>query len=767
MNPGERISTRGLAMVQLAVASLALLAGCGEDERLTRQALSANLEVRGSIEQVFVTNAVVGETLSLRNGTREIATGQADEQGSYVFRTVPADASYVVSGSESGRSPSVRVVTVEGSLPSRELYTRQTLEPGFGYIETRDGTKLSVYVTLPGPPEDGPYPTIVNYSGYSPSEPGGPLDLDIGIDVKEFCGAFPILCDAPNHPSGLIAGLFGYATVGVNVRGTGCSGGAYDFFEPLQLTDGYDVIETVASQSWVKHNKVGMAGLSYPGISQVFVARTRPPSLAAITPLSVIADIATSTLTPGGIYNDGFALDWADGVLDGAAPYGQGWEQARVDAGDSTCAQNQRLHGQAVDAVAKALDYPFHVPEVHDPLNPTLFADEIDVPVFMAGAWQDEQTGGHFAALFDKFTSSPVTRFTAYNGVHADGYTPQVLIEWKNFLDLYVARTVPVTDTAVRSSAPLFFGALFGRQVELPPDRFASFSTFEDAKAAYEAEQNVRIIFESGAKPGAEPGAPEGSFEAHFDAWPIPSARSRRYWLHPDGVLAEAEPSEDVAASAFLHDPGAGRRTQLPGGGINKPLPEWQWMYPEAGRAAVFTTAPFDRDVVFLGHGSVDLYVQSTATEADLEVNLSEVTAGGTEFYVQSGWQRASQRALAPSATERRPSKTHAQRDAAPLPQGEWALVRVELFPFGHVFRKGSRLRLSVETPGGNRARWKFILTKHDGPVTHYVSHSKAFASSIVLPVVDGLDVPPEVPPCPSLRGQPCRPARAFTNTPK
>jgi hypothetical protein len=148
----------------------------------------------------------------------------------------------------------------------------------------------------------------------------------------------------------------GYASVGVNMRGTGCSGGAYDFFEPAQLTDGYDVIETVAAQPWVAHGRVGMAGISYPGISQLFVASTRPPSLAAITPLSVIADAARSVLAPGGIFNDGFGLAWAESVLDGADPYGRGWEQDRVDAGDTVCEENQLLHGQKVDVVQKALD---------------------------------------------------------------------------------------------------------------------------------------------------------------------------------------------------------------------------------------------------------------------------------------------------------------------------------------------------------------------------------------------------------------------------
>ena len=59
------------------------------------------------------------------------------------------------------------------------------------------------------------------------------------------------------------------------MRGTGCSGGAFDYFEPLQSLDGYDVIETVARQPWVLHHKVGMLGISYGGISQLFVGRHR------------------------------------------------------------------------------------------------------------------------------------------------------------------------------------------------------------------------------------------------------------------------------------------------------------------------------------------------------------------------------------------------------------------------------------------------------------------------------------------------------------
>ena len=69
-------------------------------------------------------------------------------------------------------------------------------------------------------------------------------------DLQGLCPTYPTLCDAPNDPSALLASLMGYATVSVNMRGTGCSGGAYDYFEDLQLLDGYDVIWTEVLQPY-------------------------------------------------------------------------------------------------------------------------------------------------------------------------------------------------------------------------------------------------------------------------------------------------------------------------------------------------------------------------------------------------------------------------------------------------------------------------------------------------------------------------------------
>ncbi len=71
-------------------------------------------------------------------------------------------------------------------------------------------------------------------------------------------------------------------------------------------------------------------------------------------------------------------------------------------------------------------------------------------------------------------------------------------------------------------------------------------------------------------------------------------------------------------------------------------------------------------------------------------------------------------------------------------------------------FRAGSRLRLTIDAPGGNRAVWQFATIDKGETVT--VAFDAQHPSKLVLPVVAGVDVPKAAPPaCGSLRGEPCR----------
>lgn len=665
--------------------------------------------------------------------------GGTDEFGSLLVRDLLGGTTYRFVFDDGTVSAPFTTLTRDDH-PAPAFYAEQRLPTeGLGYITTRDGTTLSASVWLPGPADAGPYPTVVEYSGYTPSDP----------ESSGFPDVFTAL---------------GYAYVGVNIRGTGCSGGSFRYFEYVQSLDGYDAIEAVAAQPWVQDNRVGMVGISYPGISQLFVAQTQPPSLAAITPFSVLADSAISTLYPGGILNTGFAVPWTEERIEQARPNGQQWSVDQIEAGDETCEANQRLRLQNPDLLQEILATPFWTDDTAGEIAPRLFVDRITVPTFVAGAWQDEQTGGHFATMLDRFTGTDHLYVTLMNGLHTESISPAVFPRLVEFLDLYVAERTPSLAVA-RVIAPILSTGLFGTsEVALPEaDRFAGL-THAEALAAFEAEPAVRVLFEQGAADGSAPLTPLPRFEATFESWPVPDATVARWFLSGDGtsggVLADT-PGEDGSTTTYLALPDGVPPTWYEGSssGIWRTDVSYDWQQGGAGSFGAWATVPLAEDTVVVGSGSVDLWLASNLGDTDLEVTISEIRPDGREVYVQSGWLRASHRTLDTDAsTELRPVHTHREDDAAPLPAGEFTLVRVEIFPFAHAFRAGSRIRLMVDAPGGNRPVWEFDTIAAGEQVT--VAHDTTFASALVLPIVTGIDVPARLPDCASLRGQPCR---AFT----
>jgi uncharacterized protein len=146
---------------------------------------------------------------------------------------------------------------------------------------------------------------------------------------------------------------------------------------------------------------------------------------------------------------------------------------------------------------------------------------------------------------------------------------------------------------------------------------------------------------------------------------------------------------------------------------------------------------------------------------------VSEVRPDGKETFVQNGWLRTSGRKL----DERRstflePVPSLRERDDRPLPEGRYVKVVVPLYYQGHVYRAGSRIRLVVSAPGGDQPVWSFSRTSPSAPTRVSLAYSSGRRSRLVLPVVPGIDVPSPLPPCPSLRGQPCRPYVALANGP-
>jgi hypothetical protein len=423
------------------------------------------------------------------------------------------------------------------------------------------------------------------------------------------------------------------------------------------------------------------------------------------------------------------------------------------------CADNQLVRLQNTDQAQAIAENEFYRPETIDALAPRTFVDQIEVPVFIAGAWQDEQTGGRFATMLDRFTGAPDVFVTLVNGLHTESLSPGVLQRYVEFLQLYVSEQVPDV-SAVNAIAPILVPIVFGvESTTTYTNRFDAMS-YEEALAAFEDEPAVRLLVEQGGSAGTVPGAPVANFTVEQEAWPLPDAVATSWYLGDGGTLTP-EPPASAGTDDYVADPDAIAATFYDE--TDNPIWEadvtWDWPALADGTGLGFTTEPFAADTFVAGSGSVDLWVGSSSGDTDLEVTVTEVRPDGTEVYVQSGWLRASQRALDDEAsTELRPVQTHLEADAAPLDDGELTLARVEVFPFAHPFRAGSRLRLTVDAPGGNRPVWAFDTTISDGE-TVTVGHGGATPSRLVLAVVPGVEVPDPAPAaCGALRGQPCRP---------
>lgn len=578
-----------------------------------------------------------------------------------------------------------------------------------GYIPVAVGTPnealLHYKVILPNAERwgSGPYPAVIDYSGY---EPG----IDTWNALTPFVNA-------------------GYAGVGVNIRGTGCSSGHWDYFEPIQSRDGADAIEWLATQEW-SSGRFGMVGKSYPGITQPFVASEQPEALKAIVPGHIFADLYRDVPYPGGIMNATFAGGWS--LTTGATAHYYGPAYA-LPTGDQQCMINQADHAlnPPFNPVAQILPQSFDGPLWRE-RSPWEFADRITVPTMLVEAWQDEQVGSRGAYLLERLDPSVPWRFIGTNGDHGEYYGGSVMPHIQRFLSYHLKQEIPPSDMRT----------IVVDGVERP-------ETFEEAFARYLAEDPVIVNWETGARGGRNP-----AWTQTYGEWPPAEQHAKRFWLTDDGGLTERAPAHGSVDYRYTPAVGAEQRGGFPI--ADEPEAKWTDRAPD-GTVARFTSDQLDEDHVLLGSASVDLWLSSTEPDTDLEVTLSEVRDDGGEVFVQQGWLRASHRAEDPTwSTELRPFQTHQAVDAQPLLPRQPARARVEIFPFGHVFRAGSRLRITIGAPHLRPDPWGFASLPT--PAINTIHTGGAYRSSIALPVLVGAEPQAPQPVCGALRNQPCRP---------
>jgi putative CocE/NonD family hydrolase len=544
------------------------------------------------------------------------------------------------------------------------------------------------------PDGPGPFPVLLNYEGYA-----------AGSDPND------------NNGSTFVPALLarGYAVLGVSVRGTGCSEGVFDPFAPTMGQDGADAVEWAARQPW-SDGRVGMFGSSFGGITQLLTAAQRPPHLRAIAPDSATSDLYRDVAYPGGILNDVFPLAWTGIQKKNGATYAL---TGAVTAGDTKCDVDFAEHevGNASEenlVPTFVVNHPYYDDAgIWIERAPRAGFKNIDVPAYVTNQWQDEQLPARIYESLPEFGRPKLVWADFSNGNHGR-----------------------ILESASHRQLTLDFLDRFVRNV---PNGFAR------------RVPHLSLDMET-ASADNEP------------AWTIarnhlsPRVQPRAFYLGSRGRLTAHRPDRTEGSDTYEYPRPSPDVLELGHTAPGVPAGRLSWKVPvPPGGSVAYTTSPMRRDVVLAGPASLDVWLSSTNTDTDLQATLTEVRPDGQEMYIQRGWLRASQRKLDRSrSTTLRPYQSHLRRDVTPLTVGKPTKLRLEIFPFAQALRKGSRLRVWIEAPTGLTGVWGFLPVAAVG--TNTVYHDVHHPSTLVVGVLPGETAHAPMPPCDSLRNQPCRP---------
>ena len=581
--------------------------------------------------------------------------------------------------------------------------TPQAIHPGWekrltGYLQVRDGTQLRYSVLLPK--GAGPFPVVINYSGYDPGAIGG-------FSYQHNNTAMSNAIDATllEH---------GFALVGVNARGTGCSDGMFDFLGPSYGQDGADAVEWAAKQPW-STGSIGMANWSWAGMSQVATASERPAHLKAIAPGMALTDPRLDSWEIGGVPSQGFVTGWWMFLH-------SRWLAVRRSAEEEHDAQclaqveKNYQNGEKADLNLPSLlvRHPLRDAWI-DARTILAKADRIAVPVLSMESFQDEAT-------------------TARAGYYQERLNPEKLwyVQTNGNHDLY-------------------------ESLQFRPILIAYFDHFlKGVDNGFDKRPHVEIWQETRSAPADSRHSADEQAKSTWivnrERFPVAADPLELSLAAGHKLLMPGESAEQKGASSDHY------RYPVEGPSIDTDPYQPAWGPLVSGwkeGSVAYTTAPLNQDILIYGPVSADLWVSSTLSDTDLQVTLSEVREDGQERFVQRGWLRMSARQQNPSlSTPARPWPCDQVSCIQALSPGVPALGRVELTKVSYAFRAGSRIRVWIDAPS---ATGENSFDHSSLGSENAVWHDRAHASKIVFGVLKGVSVPAQVAPCAGVLMQPCR----------
>jgi putative CocE/NonD family hydrolase len=521
----------------------------------------------------------------------------------------------------------------------------------------------------------------------------------------------------------------GYIFVFQSMRGRfGSEGGPFTLSTELrdgstdEASDAYDSIDWLLKHVPANNGRVGMWGVSYPGLA-AGIALARPhPALKAVSPQAPWTDyFMNDDLHRYGAMRLTYAYDWLY-LLQAERTNGETKYDAHdtydwfLRAGSPDEIERTHLKGRVplFRAMIENPDYnAFWKRQVW-----TTRLGRTTVPTLnVAGLWDQEDPWGPWEIHRKQQQDDPQNLSVIVAGPWNHG-------GWRGKGDA-LGRIAIGTES----------GTQFQTQIEAP--FFRHWLHDRGDKPAFEA-----AIFQSGSWTWQR-----------YAAWP-PKAAERRLYLNVDGSLSFTQPA-GTACRDYVSDPANPvpyrQRPISPTWGS----PDWAIWESEdqrflQGRPDVltYTSAPLDADLTVTGRVAATLMAATSGTDSDFVVKLIDVFPDDYEKlpdnprpgdYVRSlnGYQ------LPIAMGVRRGRWLDGFETSKPLVPNQVRAWDVPLHDRDHVFKKGHRIMVQVQSswfPVIDRNPQKFVPNIYKAQRSDYIKATQRVCagSYIALPVAGG-----------------------------
>jgi putative CocE/NonD family hydrolase len=212
------------------------------------------------------------------------------------------------------------------------------------------------------------------------------------------------------------------------------------------------------------------------------------------------------------------------------------------------------------------------------------------------------------------------------------------------------------------------------------------------------------------------------------DDWPLPRARSTRFFIHSDGK-ANTAAGDGLLDTECPRREGPDRFTFDPVDLVPTHVPARDQREVETREdVLVYTTKPLEHDLEVTGPVELDLYTSSSAADTDFTAKLVDVFPDGLAVGLADGIIRARYRNSPEKPELMTPGRTYR--------------MTVDLWATSNLFRAGHRLRLEISSSNFPRFERNLNTGEDQARAVRMVKavnsiyHDPEHPTALVLPVV-------------------------------